>query len=277
MARHSAKLSIMPLKAHLRRLLPRRLLLFSRFLRSPNDIAAARKFVLSPSVGSSLAQRIQLVGQCYSISDQIPSPHTQAEILWFMQAILSIPRDAPGCIVEAGAYKVSSTAKFSLAARAVGRKLYVFDSFAGIPPNDEPHEKSTTGYDVSFPAGSYCGTLEEVKANIARCGAPEVCEFVPGWFEDTLPNFREPVAAAYIDVDLANSTRTCLKYLYPLLQPGAALYSQDGHLPLVIEVFRDTSLWGELGTEPLEVDGLGVSKLLRLVKPQLLAAPAWTA
>lgn len=44
--------------------------------------------------------------------------------------------------------------------------------------------------------------------------------FIKGWFEDTMPVFNERIIAAYIDVDLASSTKTCLKYLYPLLVPG---------------------------------------------------------
>ncbi len=41
-----------------------------------------------------------------------------------------------------------------------------------------------------------------------------------------LPTFKEKVAAVYIDVDLASSTRTCLNHLYPLLERGGVCFSQ---------------------------------------------------
>lgn len=83
-----------------------------------------------------------------------------------------------------------------------------------------------------------------------------------------MPGFDEPIAAAYIDVDLASSTRTCLKYLYPRLSPGGVLISQDGDFPLVMAVFDDDNFWrDEIGCEKPTIDGLGKSKMLKIIKP----------
>ncbi len=205
--------------------------------------------------------------RAYAASFTIDSPHTQEEILTFVRTILDVPRDAPGVIVEAGCYKGSSTAKFSLAADAIGRELVVFDSFRGLPQNDEPHDKNIFGRPESFRKGEYCGTLAEVKANVSRFGVIDRCRFVPGWFADTLPRFREPVAAVYLDVDLASSTRECLKHFYPLLRAGGVLVSQDGHLPLVIDVFDDDEFWmGQVGCRKPRIAGLGASKLIAIAK-----------
>ena len=117
------------------------------------------------------------------------------------------------------------------------------------------------------PKVAYCGALEEVKANVAKYGKIDRCRFIQGWFDDTMPHFHEPIATAYIDVDLVSSTKTCLKYLYPLLAPGGILYSQDGHLPLVIEVFDDDSFWeNEVGCKKPRMLGLGTSKLITVFK-----------
>jgi O-methyltransferase len=172
-----------------------------------------------------------------------------------------------GVIVEAGCYKGGSTAKFSLAAAIANRKLFVIDSFQGIPKNTEPHDKDIFGGGAKFPEGRYCGTLDEVKANVQRFGRIESCTFVEGWFEDTLPTFKEKVAAVYIDVDLASSTRTCLKHFYPLLERGGVCFSQDGHLPLVIEVFEnDDFLLNEVGCEKPHTSDLGEKKLISIKK-----------
>ena len=176
-----------------------------------------------------------------------------------------LPRSVRGCVVQAGCYKGGSAAKFSRGAKLAHRQLVLFDSFEGIPPNVEDHRSTSHG--ENFEAESYKGALEEVRANIARYGDLEVCRFVKGWFNDTLPGFKEPVAAIYLDVDLVSSTRVCLKYLYPLLQPGGVLYSQDGHLPLVCRLLDDDQFWErEVGVRKPTIEGLRVSKLIKVVK-----------
>ena len=74
--------------------------------------------------------------------------------------------------------------------------------------------------------------------------------------------------AAYLDVDLVSSTRTCIKYLYPLLVPGGVLFSQDGHLPLVVQLLNNESSGDEAGCFRPPIHGLGTRKLVRIVKPK---------
>jgi O-methyltransferase len=215
----------------------------------------------------SLKGKILIVKQLDDISLNVDSRHTHDEILTFIRTILSLPPESNGVVVEAGCFKGSSTAKFSLATDIVGRKLVVFDSFEGIPENDEPHEKNIFGGPASFKKGQYCGTLEEVRANVTRFGKNNGCRFIKGWFENTMPDFKESVSAIYLDVDLASSTRTCLKHLFPLLGKGGILYSQDGHLPLVIDVYSDEGFWlEEVGCKRPSIQGLGKKKLLRIIK-----------
>ena len=244
------------------------MLLAYRAVRYPQDLVKVADFLRRELGATTLAQRLTIARHLYRVSFSVDCPHTQFEVLSFIEAILAPPASVTGCVVEAGCFKGGSTAKFSVAAAIAGRDLVVFDSFAGIPANDEAHDRNIYGGDASFPEGSYRGALDEVRGNVARHGRVEVCEFLPGWFEDTLPGFSRPVVAAYVDVDLASSTRTCIKYLYPLLVPGGVLCSQDGHLPLVIDVFRDDAFWeDEVGVRPPHVEGLGERTLLRVVKP----------
>jgi len=206
----------------------------------------------------SLSQRVTLLRQVHRVTTHVRSTQTYAEVLPFMAAILGARQE--GVIVEAGTFKGGSTAKFSLAADLAGRELVVFDSFQGLPPTNQP----------KFRQGDFAGTLDEVRSNVTRVGRINACRFVPGWFEDTMPAFREPIAALYLDVDLAPSTRTCLKYLYPLLQPGGTLYSQDGHLAPVVEVFRDARFWREeVGCAPPTITAAPwTTKLLTATKAE---------
>ena len=254
-------------KKFLRRTLPTPLVHSLVTLHDWRDLLACLAFLGNSSLAASFADRVRIVKQLYRTSFNLRSPHTQEEILSYIEAILSLSADGKGIVVEAGCFKGSSTAKFSLAADIAGRKLVVFDSFQGFPKNEERHDKDIFGKPVNFPPGALCGALEEVKGNVAKFGRIGCCRFVAGWFEKTMPGFAEPIAAIFLDVDLASSTRTCLKHLYPLLEPGGVLYSHDGHLPRVIEVFADEGFWhNEIGIARPPVQGLGRKKLIKIVK-----------
>ena len=203
---------------------------------SKEDWNACLEFVLEGS--PSLLDRISIIKQLFLISSRVWNYHTQEEMLQVINAILKLPPGEEGVVVEAGCFKGASTAKFSLAAALAGKELVVFDSFEGLPSNTEKHEKTIFGEHIWFHEGRYSGGLEEVRQNVTTYGNVKCCRFVQGWFNETLPNFGESVSTAFLDVDLVSSTRTCVKYLYPLLKPGGTLFSQDGHLPLVIELLE---------------------------------------
>ncbi len=230
-----------------------------------------RSSVLEQEIRALLpaAERDGFFKRLRNVRANVQCPHNLSHSLSFIKEILALPASVQGCIVEAGCFKGGSTAQFSIAAKMVQRPLVVFDSFEGLPANDEQHDKSILGGSIKdwFREGEFRGALEEVQQNITEHGEIAPCRFVKGWFENTLPGFREPVAAAYIDVDLASSTKTCLKFLYPLLQPGGVLMSQDGDFPLVIDVFRDERFWNEeVGVAKPHVIGLGKEKIIRIVK-----------
>src|SRR5690606_20070663 len=128
-------------------------------------------------------------------------------------------------------FKGGSTAKLSLLAELAGRELVVFDSFEGLPDNDESGQVTIQGEVSDFRKGRYLGRLDEVRDNVRRFGAVDRCRFVKGWFEDTMPGFDEPVLAAFVDVDLVSSTRTYLKTLFPLLQPSGSVFPRTRICP----------------------------------------------
>jgi O-methyltransferase len=238
-----------------------------RLVYKREDLPAVLKFLFSDFPRVSFGQKLDLVKRLYEINAGVLSPHTQEEILSFISTILALPPEAKGVIVEAGCFRGSSTAKFSLAAALTGRQLVVFDSFEGIPENDEPMDKDIYGRATGFKKGDYCGALEEVARNVSSFGRIQSCRFIKGWFDDTMPDFHEPIAAAYIDVDLASSTKTCLQYLYPLLEEGGTIYSQDGHLPLVLDVLDDDAFWmNDVGFKKPTIHGFGEKKLVSMVK-----------
>jgi O-methyltransferase len=247
---------------------PTPLLRARRFAMRVVDEKALIRLKYTPRKHPSLAERGSLIDKIRRANDGIQCAHTHSEMATMIEAILSTPSHVEGCIVEAGCFKGGSTAKLSLAAQMTGRKLFVFDSFAGLPTHQENHDRTIFGQQTAFREGLYAGQLDEVRDNVRRFGHLESCEFIPGWFDETMPQFRQKIAMAFIDVDLAASTRTCLQYLYPLLIPGSSIFSHDGHLPLCIDVFKDEVFWGTaVGYEKPRMPDLGKVKLLRIAKP----------
>lgn len=230
------------------------------------DFVEMLGFIRDDGVPLPRRDRIELMRRFAAISRRVKCAHTQAEMIAVARSILALPRGANACLVEAGCFRGGSGAKLSLLAALTGRTLYLFDSFEGIPVNDE-EQISYGKRRVAFQPGEYAGSLDEVRGNIGRFGAIASCRFVRGWFSDTMPGFGEPVGVAFIDVDLVSSTRDCLRNLYPRLIAGGAIYSQDAHLSGVASLLADDGFWRE------EV-GVARPRLTRVASPKLMRIDA---
>ncbi len=252
-----------------RNYMPYRLQFLVRSILDFTDVKSSVRFLFDFSLPVSFWRRLRYIGSIYRTSYRVDCAHTQSEILECVAALLSFRGSPQAVFVEAGCYKGGSAAKFSAAARLVRRDFVAFDSFEGLPANDERHGTTIHGDKPRFDAGRYRGSLEEVEANIRNHGSIESSELIKGWFDQTMPAFSRPVAVAYLDVDLVSSTRTCLRYLYPLLEPGGSIFSQDAHLPLIIDLLKSDAFWREeVGCEVPAIEGLGRRKLVRITKRQ---------
>jgi O-methyltransferase len=136
--------------------------------------------------------------------------------------ILETPPTVAGAIVECGTWKGGSAANLSLVCEITGRRLLIFDSFEGLPRGESGDREAR-----HYHSGDYCGTLDEVKANIARYGALECCEFIKGWFKDTLPRLDVPVLLAFLDVDLEASLDICVRCIWPNLTERGYLFIDE--------------------------------------------------
>jgi O-methyltransferase len=229
------------------------------------DRAAIARFLRTDyPIALPLVARLGLVARFVRITNHVRTYHTQAEMLTVADRVLHLAGRPGLTVLEAGAGKGGGTAKLSLVARLAGARLVVCDSFRGMPPNDERHE-NIYGRTTEFRAGAFRGTLARVRRTVERFGAPETCEFVRGWFADTLPSLTRPLDVVLLDVDLLESTRTCVRWLFPRLRPGGVLFSQDGHLRATVALFDDPEFWrAEVGVAPPVVHGLGRAKLVEI-------------
>jgi O-methyltransferase len=229
------------------------------------DRRAALSFLAGAEGPLGLAGRADLIRRLVGITNAVRGYHTLGEMLEICRAILSRP--AP-VVLEAGCAHGSSTAKLSLAVRAAGGRLLVHDSFRGLPPNQEQHHH-LDGRPVVFRPGAFRATLPAVQRTLARHGAPEVCTLRKGWFADTLPRLAEPrLDVVVLDVDLIESTRLCVRLLYPRLAPGGVLFSLDGQLRATHELLAEERFWREeVGQPPPPIEGLSQGKLLVIRRP----------
>lgn len=219
------------------------------------------KFVDNPA-GARLDSptREEIVRRFEGIDQEIPIGTTPSDGLVLAEMLCSL--EAEGAIVECGCFAGASAAKLSILASHLGRRLHVFDSFEGLPtaPEGELHDLHTRrDASTHWLRGKYAGSLEEVRANIARHGEPEVCTFVRGWFENTLVEDHLPQAIAMVfsDVDLASSARTTLLRTWPRITDGGVFASHDIGFLKVLQALMDEALWRQLGDFPPILFGAG--------------------
>ncbi|NJL05683.1 MAG: hypothetical protein HC911_12425 [Chloroflexaceae bacterium] len=194
--------------------------------------------------GVTRAERVQLLRQFQQIVRVIPSGTPALYHMLFAQDILNMPPDLPGAVVECGVWKGACSTSLSLVCERVGRRLYVCDSFAGLP-GTVPHRYElghAQAYDELGP-GLLWGTLAEVQHNIAQYGSLAPCEFIVGWFEESLRHINEPIVLAFLDADLESSTRACLRHLWRLLAEDGLMYCDDAANMDVVRVFFDDGWW----------------------------------
>ncbi len=190
-------------------------------------------------------KRQEILERIFINTRQIPTATEAIVHLILIREILQISPKIKGDIIECGVYKGSSSSSLSIACKLTGRKLFVCDSFEGLPSGEKelqrvyPHLK-VYGY---YKKGMYAGSLEEVKKNISQYGEIQSCEFVKGYFSDSLKQLHSSFALAFLDVDLTSSLQDCVKYIWPLLVENGFLYTDDSCDMAVVKLWFDDEWW----------------------------------
>lgn len=146
-----------------------------------------------------------------------------------------IDENVPGDLLEAGCWRGGAAVFMRGVLEACndpGRQLWVADSFQGLPKSDAAADQ---GYEMDaevLPVLSV--SLESVQDLFRRYGLlDERVRFLPGWFDETLPNAPiGELALLHIDADLYRSTREVLESCYHKVVPGGFVIVDDyGILP----------------------------------------------
>jgi O-methyltransferase len=126
----------------------------------------------------------------------------------------------PGDVWECGVYRggTSSMIAAVLKDSASDKKLYLFDTFTGLPESDPSKDTHVEG--------EFCeSSLETVKNYI---GCEEYCVMRPGLIPDTFIGLESSqIALAHIDVVLYKATLDSIAFIWPRIVPGGFIIFDD--------------------------------------------------
>jgi len=122
----------------------------------------------------------------------------------------------PGCFVEFGVYQGGSAWALAVVAKAQGRKLYLYDTFEGIPCKDQLDTHNI---------GDFSDTSYE-----SVCAAIPYATVIKGIFPKSLIDMDLPIAFAHIDCDQYQSTKDAINTFRPMMAKGGLMVFDDVYL-----------------------------------------------
>jgi hypothetical protein len=142
-----------------------------------------------------------------------------------------LTNNVPGDLIETGVWRGGVTIFMRAILAAYGvtdRRVWVADSFEGLPTPDPARYPADAGLDLSG-VPELAVSLERVRSHFDRYGLlDEQVRFLKGWFRNTLPLLpAESLAVVRLDGDLYESTMDALDHLYPRLSVGGYLIVDD--------------------------------------------------
>ncbi len=177
--------------------------------------------------------------------------------------IESVLRDGiPGDCVETGVWRGGATIFMRGILRAYGvtdRRVWVADSFEGLPPPDSQKYSADAG-DGHHQYEEMRIGIEQVKKNFEKYGLlDDQVQFLKGWFEDTLPTAPiDRIAVLRLDGDMYGSTMVAFESLYRKLSPGGFLIVDDFGLPACRKAVEDYRNKHSITEEIIPIDQSGV-------------------
>jgi O-methyltransferase len=175
----------------------------------------------------------------------------------------ALDEHVPGDFIETGVWRGGCCIlmRGMLAANGDrGRKVYVADSFSGVPPPNPQQYPADSNSDLHRHS-ELAVPLDVVKANFDRYGLlDDQVVFVEGLFSETLPSLKcDSFALIRLDGDLYESTAVALEYLHPKVSPGGFVIIDDfGVIPACRQAVLDYRARHKIDSPIHKVDRSGV-------------------
>jgi O-methyltransferase len=216
------------------------------------SLPSIRIFLTSKEIGREYAigfsAKLRLLFRFYRNTRKIETLSDFREHMELAAAVLRVPRSTKGSVVECGCYIGGSTVNLSLVCAMTGRRLIVFDSFAGLPEPkqyDRWHHAVQAEHTDVYYKGRFAASQDIVKGNVSKFGNISVCEFRAGYYDETMSDVHDDIVMAFLDVDLIDSLKPCLTGLWPNLQAGCRIYTHEARNLTFIALYFDQAWWRE--------------------------------
>lgn len=174
----------------------------------------------------------------------------------------ALQEGVPGDFIETGVWRGGACiyAKgIFMAHGETQRRVFVADSFKGLPPPDVGKYPADTG-DEHHTVKELAISRRDVQDNFRRYGLlDETVVFLEGWFKDTLPTAPiERLAVLRLDGDMYESTMDALDALYHKVSPGGFVIVDDYVLEPCAEAIHDFRKRHGIEASMEPVDGAAV-------------------
>lgn len=157
---------------------------------------------------------------------------TTSEAIYILES-LHASLKVEGGVCEFGVAQGATSKLLASEIMATDRKLYLFDSFEGLPA-PSPEDRLIDDIFNLGTMAKYKGTMKspesEVLAKLDDISFPrDRLRLLKGWVEDTLagPDAPRTVAFAYVDFDFYGPIKTALDYLRTAMPVGGRIVVDD--------------------------------------------------
>ena len=171
-----------------------------------------------------------IVSDIVQIQPLISNMVSQEQVHSMLEKIKSIEdQNIAGDVVELGC-NVGTSALFlqrMIKSYCPERKLYVYDSFAGLPEKTNHDEPSIVSTNHRFDSGCLRATIEQFVQNFVDANV-EIPIIHKGWFGD-IPYSELPqkIAFAFFDGDFYSSIIDSFEKVYPRMTKGGQICIHD--------------------------------------------------
>lgn len=172
------------------------------------DVAQKRYFVCGMNVPESY--------------DVIEQDYVREQTLAFLAEEIH-RKDVKGSVAEIGVSSGAFARKIN--ALFPDRKLYLFDTYEGLPAKDKDKAFALGWGERQYALDEHGTPPEQV---LACMPYREMCEIKKGCFPETF-DVKEPFAFVSLDVDFYDTVSSGLAMIYPLLSKGGYLMVHDYH------------------------------------------------
>lgn len=158
-----------------------------------------------------------------------------------------------GDIVELGCYRGLTSIEIAklLKNKKSPKQLYLYDSFAGLPPKTE-EDDSPAG--LQFKAGELPASKQEV-LNLFKKSGFKIPIVKKAWFHDLAPSdLPDEIAMAFLDGDFYESIMDSLRLIWPKLAAGSVVIVDDYQNEALPGAQKAVNEWLKIHTAKIVVE-----------------------